>query len=761
MGDLRLNIWLSKRSGLNNIPLQIYEVKKTSGTINGDSDVQNVADSISRKHKNKVLASSIGGFDYPAIAIVSLNPPPNEFTQADGAEYRLTLRDPNHKIDFCRESHRRAIGNIISHAVQAQIWPLLGTKLWQRSARSRRYCQLHPEILGDRNGKEGLPRYNLFRGFSYRVDVFPNGWVGLSADIHSTVLDASSMADRLRADGLDLFSEDWKNQYSAVIDVKKQYRVRFIKDIIPDTTISTYKVKNKLGGEVSVFDLYGGIHPLTDKPLMQDDRVIKISTYSGSTEEYYVPASCIYDIMSNDELEEDREITRNLTIPPGERIDNIEYCRQYYLNLDSLTLPGTSLSFNKILSGSEDFKSGIIKLPSLRFGKGVLNPDTLQDKGQWRYAKETSVKKYGWYRHSSLEELLVIYPKMSKPEVEGFYCDLKVQAKDWGEDLPDNPTYRETTNYTDIIKDLDQFQDRFGAAIVVFKEWDEETYRRMKKALRIPSQGVTLSTIHSKVRLIESGKGQHYNDTLLNILSGLLGKSGAIPWVMSEPLTCDCFIGVDSGGAESRIWSYAYLFDSKGVYVGSKCGVPHRGEGVERGRFKNSILEALGEYQGSSENGPRKIIIHRDGRLTRSEKEGLIEAVHSLVADRQLPADVSVAAVDIKKSHPFRIFEKGREDYQNPLIGSYFLLDDRRCIINTTGFPVLPMQVTAHPLLLDMDPIIGQFNILDIAKDVFYLSELNWGSPKMNIKMPITIRFAEKRIEYADKSIEFADQIPL
>ncbi len=761
MADIKLNIWLCKNPGLENIPLQIYQLKKIDGTIKGDSDVQGVADTISRSHKGKVLASSIGGFDYPAVAIISSSPLPRTFYETNESEYQFTLMNANQKIDFRMESHRRVIGNIISLAVQTQIKPLLGEKLWQRSLRSRRYCELTPESIEYKMTTGDSKRYNLFRGFSYRVDIFPNGWVGISADIHSTVLDASSMAERLKATGFKAFSEEWKNQYSTVVDKKGQYKVRFIRDIIPDVTISTYKVKNKLGGEVSVFDSYNGKHPLTGNELRPDDSVIKITYYEGGTDDYYVPASCIYDILSTDELDDDKEISRRLTISPDNRIKKIDFYRKNYLKLDQLSIPGAVMNFSNILAGPEDFTSGKIELPSLRFDRGNLNPGDLPNIGQWRNAKVDSLRKYGWFRHSNLQEILIIHPMMRKEELDEFYSDLRTQAKQWDEDLPDSPTYLPTANYNDIQRNLDQFQERFGAAIVIFKGRDEEIYRRMKQSLKIPSQGVILSSIRSKSYLVRSGKQQRYEDMLLNILSGLLGKNGAIPWVMLNPLSCDCFIGVDSGGAESRIWSYAYLFDTRGEYVGSKCGQPIKGESIEKGRFKNSILEALGQYTGCLRRSPRKIIIHRDGRLTYSEREGLIEAIHSMIDDDQLSGDVTVAAVDIKKSHSFRIFERNDGTYRNPFIGSYFLLDDTRCIINTTGSPALPLQVTAHPLLLDIDPIIGQFNILDVAKDVFYLSELNWGSPKMNIKMPITIRFAEKRIEYADKSIEFADQIPI
>jgi argonaute-like protein implicated in RNA metabolism and viral defense len=272
-----------------------------------------------------------------------------------------------------------------------------------------------------------------------------------------------------------------------------------------------------------------------------------------------------------------------------------------------------------------------------------------------------------------------------------------------------------------------------------------------------------LRTIAGYGKQVDKRKEARYHSALENILSGVLGKSGAIPWVMADPLTCDCFLGVDSGGAESRIWSYAYVFDNTGASIGSEKGQPYQNEGIEKGRFKNSIIQSLSSYPKrlGSGKGPNHITIHRDGRLTRTEKEGLLEALDMLKSNGQLEQTPTVTVVDVKKGHSLRVFQRGEGGFKNPFIGSYFILDDRRAVVNTTGRPVLSEQGTAAPLLLEMERISGKSEIQDVARDLFYLTELNWGSPRMDTKMPITIRFAEKRIFYADKGIEYADQLPL
>jgi len=86
-------------------------------------------------------------------------------------------------------------------------------------------------------------------------------------------------------------------------------------------------------------------------------------------------------------------------------------------------------------------------------------------------------------------------------------------------------------------------------------------------------------------------------------------------------------------------------------------------------------------------------------------------------------------------------------------MGDHFIIDDNTAVLATTGRPTLS-QGTAKPLLIELETIKGSFDVAKIIRDVFYLSELNWGSPLLSIKLPITIKYADAISSLISKGIE-------
>jgi hypothetical protein len=758
MNDLKINMWLST-ARYNNFPVQIYSVDSISDPSDV-STIEEIADTLA--YKKQLMSSGIAGFDFPAIAIATVEQLPKTIEIGNERKYILSPKNTNFILDLKLESHRRTLGNIFSRAFRSKLYPQLGKTMWQRSNRSRIYSSLKPEPHPSGSSTTSCEiDCDLFRGFRYSVDIFSNGSIGLSIDLHSTVLDRYSLSERIKQYGLDNFNSEYKGKYMVLADKDGKVKIRFIKNIIADKDISTFTMPNKYGGEVNVYDSFYGKNSKAQNELDRHDKVIVYTTHGEGKQDYYAPASCFYDIRSNAELEEDKDLKRMLIIEPQQRFQGIiSHIDKFTpLVLGSSKHPSHELKLERQICGSKEFKTGVTALPQLLFGKGgTLEPTKLDSELKWRIIKGDCLKKFGIYRHSNIDSLLIIHPPMNETLLHEFYEDIRKLAAEWDEKLPEKFTSLITKDYTDILTNLEEFQDRFSAAIIIFKDWDEGTYCRIKGALKIPSQGVRLPTIYSKKRLLEKGRENHYRDIIFNIIAGLLGKSGAIPWVMARPLSCDCYIGVDSGGMTSRNWSYAFLFDNKGALVGSERGQAHDRESIEKDRFKNSFIQAINNYP--KQEGPQRVVIHRDGRLTQTEKNGLDEAIIALQTHGKLRKDIDLATVDIKKSHNYRLFERGQDGFKNPFIGSYIILDENRALVNTTGVPVLS-QGTAKPLLLDIDVILGKMSHEEIIKDIFYLSELNWGSPKMDTKMPITIQFAEKRIFYADKGIDYAGEIPL
>jgi len=147
-------------------------------------------------------------------------------------------------------------------------------------------------------------------------------------------------------------------------------------------------------------------------------------------------------------------------------------------------------------------------------------------------------------------------------------------------------------------------------------------------------------------------------------------------------------------------------------------------------------------------------VIHRDGRWWPSEQAALREALVRLQNDNVLPPDIRCAVVEIRKNHlPVRLFtvvkENGSEFLQNPLPGTYLILDRQRVLLTTTGRPGAwdsPRGRTAGTLLLEIVDSIGEVEIEYVAEDAYRLTHLNWSAPDIEIGLPVTIRWADEAL---------------
>ena len=99
----------------------------------------------------------------------------------------------------------------------------------------------------------------------------------------------------------------------------------------------------------------------------------------------------------------------------------------------------------------------------------------------------------------------------------------------------------------------------------------------------------------------------------------------------------------------------------------------------------------------------RSVLILRDGRECGSELEGINEAVEMLISKRLLVEGVEVDVVDLHKSSKkkFRLWERTqRNRIEQGLEGKAVLIDKRKVVLITTGFPTL-RQGTAAPIMLE------------------------------------------------------------
>ena len=215
----------------------------------------------------------------------------------------------------------------------------------------------------------------------------------------------------------------------------------------------------------------------------------------------------------------------------------------------------------------------------------------------------------------------------------------------------------------------------------------------------------------------------------------------------------DLYIGIDT--LYGHI-CYHFLYGTGGRFIRTELG-----HAIARGRMQEAIKKPeiqkrlIENIRSIVEGGfeIKSIVIHRDGRWWQSESDGLRAAIDYLRSNNILPSDVKCSVLEIRKVHkPIRLFTKAKSYpyFQNPLPGTYLILDPNDVILTTTGRPGewdTPDGRTARTILLKVvETTGGDFDAVKIAEDAYRLTHLNWGAPDIEINLPVTIRWTDEAL---------------
>lgn len=144
--------------------------------------------------------------------------------------------------------------------------------------------------------------------------------------------------------------------------------------------------------------------------------------------------------------------------------------------------------------------------------------------------------------------------------------------------------------------------------------------------------------------------------------------------------------------------------------------------------------------------GLASLLVIRDGKLGREETEGIDNAMARLQMTGKVAANARIDLIELLKdtSVCVRFWDIDR-DYRirNPLEGTALRLDAERMLVVTTGDATLK-QGTADPLLL-----VGNAHcrsIVDSAAAVFDGAQLNWSSPAVAQKLPISLKRTDEAL---------------
>lgn len=303
----------------------------------------------------------------------------------------------------------------------------------------------------------------------------------------------------------------------------------------------------------------------------------------------------------------------------------------------------------------------------------------------------------------------------------------------------------------ELDKAISQFEAQAPDILVAFfpddfsDEDDDETAYNHFKSLTIgrgiPSQVIEASTLENeKIRIASIG----------NIVLGIIGKTGNIPYVLAEPLPfADVIVGIDiarekkkhlPGTRNATALTRVYLNNGEFLQYAIHDA------SLEGETIPPSVLQALFPIK---EFGGKRVVVHRDGYFRGNEKQVLTTWAKKIGASFHL--------VEVIKSGAPRLYAVGPKQGQGetressivqPQKGSAFIISSSEAILVSSLPPFA--NATPRPLRIRSEP---PFSIELAIQSVLAMTNLHYGSVR-SPRLPVTIHFSDKIAGLALKGIK-------
>jgi len=384
---------------------------------------------------------------------------------------------------------------------------------------------------------------------------------------------------------------------------------------------------------------------------------------------------------------------------------------------------------------------------NLDFGPNAQNP-------QYRALYDEAWK--GWGAKQLLHKperilMQVVYPQPWETEMKSYMLELRsyfakfgIKLERVGESLAYNPKDAlEIQRVNQQISEACQFVFAFVPdSRDPLYDPTIDPYFTLKRTLlprQIPSQMVTAKTLRT-------GRKESF---FQNIILGILVKLGYLPWRLgSMPGNTEAFVGLDLGTKNGRtVGASAFVVDAQGQTIGWSTVSLQKGETFSADSLQQILRGLFQEFEQTKGKPLEYLVIHRDGTFKTLELETLGE----LEAELRSHGLKSLDLVEVVKSHKVRGAQWGQDKQGNPAWinpdrGWGWEHCPREAIVLTTGRGQTKINPNASPKPLLVRHRRGYTDLLTLAEQVYWLSEMHVGSTQ-TVRLPITTYYADKIAE--------------
>ena len=485
------------------------------------------------------------------------------------------------------------------------------------------------------------------------------------------------------------------------------------------------------------------------KDIPDDTKVVKMKFDSGEIYPYYPQA--LIPILTR-EIVAKKDLNFSLKIEPY-----IKRNMKTRLKLDEDFI--NDIGVLKALNNLE-FDNKTISAESIGYRKWNVNlPELICGSNKTIDCKDKfKVFNHGFYRTPNKTlKIGYIYPENMKEEIKAVANTIYLFAKKGIYNGKKDKYILE--NLIDIQKGKNVFKEEYKLgditdykraankllqnagdidiviALVPNGKDDDNPYNPFKtiwNKSNIPSQMISVKT----AELFKNGEysGNTIRYYLQNIVLGILGKTGGIPWVVKDmPGDIDCFVGIDVATVEKGIHypACSVVFDKCGQLLSFyKPTTPQKGEKIGAKILQDIFDNVILSYEEHFSKMPDNIVIHRDG-FSNEDNEWYRNYFDS--------KGIKYNIVEVRKNTNRKlIFIDENNNVCNPEMG-YCVYNDKKAYLVTTD--ITENKGSPKPILIEKK--FGDTSMANILRQVMYLSQLHVGSTNKT-RLPITTGYADK-----------------
>jgi len=309
-------------------------------------------------------------------------------------------------------------------------------------------------------------------------------------------------------------------------------------------------------------------------------------------------------------------------------------------------------------------------------------------------------------------------------------------------ELGETPKYTEAAHSvdsdTDVVVGVVPDEDQAGSFAGIEDPFDELKRALMRRG--IPSQMMEKSTIEELVAINASAD----NFSFINALSAIVAKAGGTPWQIADLSgVTDAFMGLDVTRNEDNQHagaSASVVFDDGAVFAAESTTL-QSGEKFDTNHVQQFVRDLVHDFSSKKGRDINHITILRDGKI-HEQVDTIRRGVSSM--------DVSFDMVGIRKTGQPRIasFEDNRFKIAEKGVG--FVDEDRgRAILHPWGIPETTQDnKQGTPRTLGVVKDSGPTDLTTIVRQVYWLTEMHFGSPARSTREPVPIRYADDAAEF-------------